>query len=239
MIYLTAKKLRGRIKMKRLRRRIVPLIIIAAFITASFGIIYLDAYSERVNKELAANIIRLHVLANSDSDEDQALKLKVRDRVIRYMEDKLKKSKDINESRQILLENLGNIKKLVLDEIEKNGYDYDARVTFGNYAFPTRKYGDLSLPAGMYDALRITIGKGEGQNWWCVLFPPLCFVDVTHGEMSASAREKLKNSLDGEEYNIVVSADSEEDIPIVIKFKIVELFQDSKIKIAGLVKQNN
>ena len=93
------------------------------------------------------------------------------------------------------------------------------------------------MPAGSYEALRIVIGKGEGANWWCVLFPPLCFVDVTHGTVPDSVKDDLKNVLTEEEYSIVTSADEESDIPIKIKFKIIELFQDSKDKFAGTLSR--
>ncbi len=220
--------------MKRIKK-ILPFIIIIGITISSYGVVYLNAYSERVNNELATNIIRLHVLANSDSEEDQKLKLEVRDRILEFMQVKLTDSKDIEESRSIIIQNQELIRELALKEIKEEGKGYDVKVALGNYPFPTKDYGDIALPAGMYDALRVSIGKGEGANWWCVLFPPLCFVDVTHGEISPAAREKLKNALNEEEYKIIASADTEEDIPIVIKFKIVEIFQDSKIKFAGLM----
>lgn len=107
----------------------------------------------------------------------------------------------------------------------------------GSFPFPTKMYGDITLPAGTYEALRVVVGEGEGQNWWCVMFPPLCFVDATHGTIPDSVKEDLKNVLTKEEYSIVASADQEDEIPIEIKFKVVEIFQGSKIKVTGAINK--
>lgn len=212
--------------------KIVFTFIITAFIVAG---LLLSSYSESVNKGLADNLIRLHVIANSDSPADQALKRDVRDRVLEYMHVKLKDSKDVEQTSVIINQNLGDIKAIAQDEISRQGKDYSVQASLGSYPFPTKAYGDIILPAGNYQALRVVIGKGEGANWWCVLFPPLCFVDVTHGTVPDAVKEQLKNTLTEEEYSIVASADTTNEIPVKIKFKIVEIFQDSKIKFAGLI----
>jgi stage II sporulation protein R len=93
------------------------------------------------------------------------------------------------------------------------------------------------LPAGHYQALRVVIGKGEGSNWWCVLFPPLCFVDVTHGTLPDNIKENLKNALTSEEYNIITSVDSDSEIPVKIRFKVVEFFQNSRIRFTGMISK--
>lgn len=197
----------------------------------------LVSYSNNVNKVLADNLIRLHVIANSDSDEDQALKRDVRDVVISYMQEKLESSKNLEQARQIINNNLDEIEKLAADEIKESGKAYPVKTILGTYPFPTKAYGDVTLPAGNYEALRIVIGKGAGSNWWCVLFPPLCFVDVTHGTIPDSVKEDLRKSLTDEEYTIVTSADNDSDIPVKIKFKVVEILQDSKIKFSGLISK--
>ncbi|AUS97767.1 stage II sporulation protein R [Clostridium thermosuccinogenes] len=197
------------------------------------GIVF-ATYSDDVNKSLADNLIRLHVVANSDSEEDQALKRDVRDIILEYMKDKLKDSKDIEQTKYIINESMPEIEKLAVQEIQRQGKDYKVEVMLGSYPFPTKLYGDIALPAGYYEALRVVIGKGEGANWWCVLFPPLCFVDATHGTVPESVKEELKNVLTEEEYSMVISADADDDIPVKIKFKIVEFFQDSRIKVSGL-----
>ncbi|HHV28466.1 stage II sporulation protein R [Acetivibrio mesophilus] len=197
----------------------------------------LISYSENVSDGLADNIIRLHVLANSDSPEDQQLKRDVRDVVISFMKDRLKNVKDVETTKKIIEENSEAIKQIALDEIKRQNKEYDVEVMLGIYPFPTKVYGDISLPAGNYQALRVVIGNGEGQNWWCVLFPPLCFVDATHGTVPDSVKNDLKEVLSEEEYYLITTQDEDEDIPIEIKFKIVEMFQNSKIKIASAMNR--
>lgn len=210
----------------------------AFIVTASIvaGIL-LSSYSEDLNRGLADNLVRLHVIANSDSPADQALKRDVRDRILEYMKIQLQSSKDVGQTEFIINKNIDGISSLVKDEIKRQGKNYDVKVSLGSYPFPTKSYGDIALPAGNYQALRVVIGKGEGANWWCVIFPPLCFVDVTHGTVPESVKNELKNALTDEEYSIVASANTDDEIPIKIKFKIVEFFQDSKIKFAGLISK--
>lgn len=227
-MFSTFKKNRHYIKVMRIASTAVLIIMLI------YGVA-LITYSEDVSSGLADNLIRFHVIANSDSPEDQQLKRDVRDRVIAYMKEKLAKVKDIEETKRIVNENLDSIRCIAKDEIIANNKDYNVEVMMGNYPFPTKIYGDIALPAGNYQALRVVIGKGEGQNWWCVMFPPLCFVDATHGTVPDSVKEDLKKVLTEEEYSLIASADEEEDIPVEIKFKIVELFQESKLKFSGVV----
>ena len=204
-------------------------------VTVIAAVFILTAYSNDVNEGLADNLIRLHVLANSDSDADQALKRDVRDVIINYMKVKLKDSKDIEQTKLIIDSNMKDIEEIAKKEISRQGKDYSVKAMLGNYPFPTKVYGDVSLPAGYYQALRVVIGKGEGANWWCVLFPPLCFVDASHGTVSESVKSDLKNVLDEEQYKIITTTDNDEDIPVKVKFRVVEFFQDSKIKISRLI----
>lgn len=213
---------------------IIKVGIAVVLVTVFTAGIMLSTYSKDINKGLADNLIRLHVIANSDSEADQALKHDVRDVILDYMQGKLKDSKDIEQTKYIINESMEEITKLAEDEIKRQGMDYKVKIMLGSYPFPTKLYGDVILPAGYYEALRVVIGKGEGTNWWCVLFPPLCFVDATHGKVPESVKNELKNVLTEEEYSIIVSADEEEDIPIKVKFKIVEFFQSSKIRAADI-----
>ena len=121
-----------------------------------------------------------------------------------------------------------NINNIVLKEYDSyilNNFNYDVKISIGNFPFPTKHYGDISLPSGFYDALKVEIGEAKGQNWWCVMFPELCFVDVSNGIVPESSKEELQSSLSDENYNLISSNDSE----YKIKFKIVELFENSKI----------
>lgn len=122
-------------------------------------------------------LIRLHVLANSNSAEDQELKYMVRDKVIELMTDKFRNSRSLEESRQILLNNMDVLEEAAFACLQEAGADYPVRALYGQFQFPTRYYGSFFLPAGRYEAVRIVIGQGQGANWWCVLFPPLCFVE--------------------------------------------------------------
>lgn len=213
----------------------ISIAVVLLLVLAAWMISY--TYAEDVNAGLSQNLVRLHVVANSDSSEDQELKLKVRDAIIEFMKIKLAASKDINETRTIISDNLKNIEDVSNEVIRNNDSNYGVKATIGNYGFPTKTYGDISLPAGEYQALRVVIGNGAGANWWCVLFPPLCFVDATHGVIPDSVKQDLKASLTTEEYNIITTADSSEDIPVKIKFKLVEFLQGTKIKVTGAVNR--
>lgn len=221
------------------RRNVVTIaaliiIVVASTFLASASFVF---YSNNINKGLADNLIRLHVIANSNSQEDQALKLSVRDTVLQYMNAKLKDSKDIEETKHIINQNMDKILDIANFEIDKHGRSYKVQGMLGIYPFPTKVYGDVTLPAGYYQALRLVIGKGEGTNWWCVLFPPLCFIDATHGKVADSVKQNLKRKLTSEEYSIITSADNDADIPVRIRFKIVEFFQESRIKFSGAISK--
>lgn len=195
------------------------------------------SYSENVNKGLSDSLVRLHVIANSDSPEDQSLKRDVRDAIIVYMKEALKDSKSVEQTSAIIENSMAEIKSIAAKVIKNEGKSYKTDVKFGSSDFPTKLYGDIALPAGTYKSLRVIIGKGEGANWWCVLFPPLCFVDATHGTVPESVKNELRNVLTDEEFNLINSADSDEEIPVKIKFKIVEVFENSKIKFTGVISK--
>lgn len=125
------------------------------------------------------NLIRFHVIANSDSDRDQALKRRVRDLVVQRMAPEFSKANNLNQARKIARTHLEEIKQIARKEVKQWGKDYPVSVQLGNFDFPVKTYGDLTLPAGNYEAVKVVIGEGQGANWWCVLFPPLCFVDVS------------------------------------------------------------
>lgn len=219
------------------KEHIIRLAILALILSVFAAWMVSNTYAEDVNAGLSQNLVRLHVIANSDSKADQELKLKVRDAIIEYMKEKLADSKDINETRAIINDNLKNIEKVSREVILKNNSDYSVKATMGNYDFPTKVYGDIALPAGEYEALRVVIGDGAGANWWCVLFPPLCFCDATHGAIPDSVKKDLKNVLSTEEYRLITSVDNDEDIPIKIRFKVVEVLQGTKVKVTGAINK--
>lgn len=216
---------------------IMRLVVVIAVILIITAVITLSIYSGNMGCQLSDSLVRLHVVANSDSPEDQSLKREIRDAVLAFMRKELSDAKDVINTKTVINNDLKKITTIAEEVVLKHGMNYNVKTTLGDYPFPTKSYGDITLPAGNYQALRLVIGNGEGANWWCVLFPPLCFVDVTHGTVPDSVKEDLKEALTEEEYNILTSADEESDIPIKVKFKIVELFQDSKVKFTGAINK--
>ena len=203
---------------------------VIAMVLSFIGIIVLfsgynkNVQAEETQENMSSKIIRFHVLANSDSEDDQALKLKVRDKVLEYIAPKLKESKSKDQSRNILISEEENVRNICLKVIRDNGYDYDVDIQLNKQNFPVKTYGNIVLPQGEYEAYRILIGNGEGQNWWCVMFPPLCFVDISKGEPAYEENEKnMKEVLDDEEYNLVDGTKKEEEV--TFGFKIVEIIK--------------
>lgn len=181
-------------------------------------------------------LIRFHVLSNSDSPEDQLLKLNVRDKVIDSLNKYLGESQSIDETREILNKNLIHIEETARREIQRQGSNYDVKVYLEEHIFPTRKYGNVIFPAGRYEALRVVIGEGRGQNWWCVMFPPLCFVDVKSGLTDERTRQELKRVLSDEEFAMVYTAiENEEELPLQLRSKIVDWLRGSKKSLHRLV----
>lgn len=189
--------------------------------------IYISAisYVGAVSESLEDSLFRLHVIANSDSEEDQNLKYIVRDNLIEYMNYISEDVTTKEDALKIAQEHLDDFYKIAIGTIVANGYDYDVTVEIGNFDFPTKSYGDISVPAGEYDALRVKIGEANGQNWWCVMFPPLCFVNVSSGVVPEESKDILKNELSDEEYSIISSNNKD----VKFKFKIIELFQNNNI----------
>ncbi len=179
-------------------------------------------YTNEISTDIANSLLRLHVRANSNSEEDQKLKLKVRDAILKEFKYELSNSQSKEELIKTINKNEDKIIKVAKDVIEKNGYNYDVNLRIDETYIETRQYGDVYLPAGIYDALIIEIGSGEGDNWWCVLFPPLCYVEPTQS-ISDRDREILKSKLTKEEYDIITN---DNDIDIQIKFKLVEMFNN-------------
>ena len=173
--------------------------------------------------DVAGKLIRFHVIANSDDKIDQKLKLKVRDSVLKYISPKLVDCKSIEESREIIKNEDKNIKKIAETIIKKNGFKYSAVTELSQENFPVKTYGNITLPQGKYEAYRIIIGTGTGQNWWCVMFPPLCFVDITKGNVSYEKTEKeMKKVLSDKEYKFVDNTVNNKKI--IVKFKLGEIF---------------
>ena len=202
----------------------VKMVIILSFLLFLYTTICAFSYAQTVSTDIANSVFRLHVIANSDSKEDQDLKYKVRDSLINYMNSICANCENKQDAINLVTEHKDDFKQIALDTIKDNGYPYDVNISIGNFSFPTKDYGDISLPAGFYDALRVEIGEAKGQNWWCVMFPPLCFVDVSSGVVPEESKEELEDNLSEEEYALV-SNDS--DTKIQFKFKILEFFNQN------------
>ena len=188
------------------------------------------SYSSAVSNNIADSIFRLHVIANSNSSDDQTLKLEIRDNVLKYMNSILVNTNSKSEAINIVKSHINEIYSIAKTTCKTYGYDYPINISVGKSDFPTKVYGDVTLPAGIYDSLKIEIGSSSGNNWWCVMFPPLCFVDVSSGIVPAESKEILKNKLDTEEFNLITSTDSSRELSF--KFKIVEFIENLKISIA-------
>lgn len=209
-----------------INRKKINYALLLIFLLALYILVSAFSYVNAVSCDLADSVFRLHVLANSDSTEDQNLKYKVRDAVLAYMNDICKDATSKEQAMEIAKEHSDEFKQIALDTVHQNGYEYDVTIEIGNYSFPTKEYGDITLPSGFYDALRIKIGKAEGRNWWCVMFPPLCFVDVSSGIVPEESKSQMKENLSEEEYSLI---SDQETSQISFKFKLIELFENVKM----------
>lgn len=180
--------------------------------------------------EVKNALIRFHVIANSDNDEDQQLKLKVKNRVIDYLYPYLSNSSSLDNSREIIKDNMDEVKRISKDVIKEEGYDYDVNLQLSRENFPDKSYGNIVLPQGNYEAFRIIIGKGQGRNWWCVMFPPLCFVDESKAEVEYDKVEENINNQQKDNVEILNKDKNSSDIDsndrIQIKFKFIEYIQN-------------
>lgn len=213
--------MRNFIQNPKVKRAFIIIILLCLFILIS-AISYVDA----VSTDIANSVFRLHVIANSDSKEDQELKYKVRDNIIEYMNSIAQNCTSKQEVIQLVIEHRQDFQSIAEQVIHDNGYDYNVNIDIGKSDFPTKNYGDISFPAGTYDSLKIKIGESNGQNWWCVMFPPLCFVDVTSGVVPEQSKSMMQDNLTEEEYNIISDHKSPD---IKVKFSLIEMFQNMKM----------
>ena len=187
------------------------------------------SYANYISNDIAESVFRLHVIANSDSAEDQNLKYIVRDNIIAYM-NKINNATNKSDVINLAKEHLNDFKKIAQQTVFDGGYNYSVSVEIGNFNFPTKHYGDISLPSGNYDALQIKLGSAKGQNWWCVMFPPLCFVNVSSGIVPDDSKKMMKHELSNESYQIISDTNSSE---VKFKFKLLEWLQDVNILTAN------
>lgn len=191
----------------------MKLLIKSACVAFVLTVIYSMIPFQAECADISEEVFRLHILANSDSEEDQNLKLKVRDKVLKYTESLFEKAQSKEEAENIISDNLQSISNTAYREVLNNGCDYTVKAEITNMYFTTRYYENYTLPSGMYDALRITIGEGKGHNWWCVMYPSIC---ISTEEVQD---EKAKEVFDEQQYDIVKNEQFQ------YKFKIVEIFE--------------
>ena len=183
--------------------------------------LFIAAMPMEGEEKLYDNVIRLHVLANSDSEEDQALKLKVRDAILKEYSDVLSSAETIDTAKEKVEVLLSNIKDTATKTLAEEGCDYHVEVLLGEEYYPKREYDNFHFPAGNYISLRIVIGEGEGKNWWCVLFPPLC-LSTAYGDSVVQNEESIPVGLSPEQYKIITKSD---DVKYVVKFKVLEILE--------------
>ena len=189
------------------------LIITFAIIGLCAILTFLPIHGEN---QIYDNVIRLHVLANSDTQVDQTLKLQVRDAVLKEMSHLFEKCKTQEEACNVTLENIEMIRGIAKKTIRDSGYDYSVDVKLGEENYPTRNYQNFCFPSGEYTSLRIIIGNGEGQNWWCVLFPPMCLGAASDEEACAEV------GISDEQYHVITETDN---VKYKVRFKILEAFE--------------
>lgn len=189
--------------MKKIIVAILSVVVI--FFVGTYLIEQSETY--KIQKEIAQEIIRFHVRANSDSEPDQQLKLKVKDEIVKFLIIKLDDARSLDDARNILYDVKDEIAEIALEVIRDNGYEYNVNVYFENAYFPMKMYGDMTFPPGEYEAFRVDIGDACGKNWWCVLYPPLCFVDSTYSVVPDETKNKFNEVLSDEAYSAITIND--------------------------------
>lgn len=203
-----------------MNKKLLASVLIILWALSSFVRLH-TKYTKRLQENLASSIIRFHVIANSDSDEDQNLKYEVKDALINALCPYFENVNDIDDARAVIKDKLPLIEEVALQVIEANGYSYPVAVSFTYCYFPMKIYGDYTFPPGTYEALQVRIGDARGKNWWCVIFPPLCFVDETYSIVSENSEKKLKYLLTTEELDYIKT----HRVPIKVRFKLFGFVQ--------------
>lgn len=174
-----------------------------------------------IQQGIASKILRFHVIANSDTEEDQKLKLKIKDDVVCYMQDLLANCETKEESKEIVLAHTTDMEEIAKNRMKECGVDYPVSVFIDKRFFPIKTYGQFTFPAGEYEAICIEIGEHSGKNWWCVMYPSLCFVDAVHAVVPDDSKKELQTLLSPEEYDAI----SKGEVKVKYSFKILEILK--------------
>ncbi|MCL4426017.1 MAG: stage II sporulation protein R [Firmicutes bacterium] len=185
------------------------------------------------------NLIRLHIIANSDSQQDQEVKLQVRDAVLEYLTPYLKDVSNREEARSIVIAHYRQIEEIAQATLRQAGFQYGTHLEVGRFPFPTRTYGDVTLPAGDYQALRVILGSGTGANWWCVLFPPLCLLDLTGPRESTTEKVVPRVKVEKGEDEVLLAADgiTSKEVPVEIRLALFDLWRKNGPLLAQKFRQ--
>lgn len=207
---------------KKAERKICILSLVIAVLIAGMASWKINVTVQAKTQEhLAGEVLRFHVLANSDSKEDQNLKMKVKEAVVADLEKKLPEDLDAEGTREWMRRHTDEMERLGREIVKKEGFDYPVSAAVTTCYFPRKSYGDVTFPAGNYTALRIELGAAEGQNWWCVLYPGLCFLDAVNAVVPEEGKEQLKQVLTEEEYEWITA-----DTTFKVKWYLPELLEN-------------
>ena len=179
---------------------VLPALLFAAWFTGLFLWSQEAVEQTEMQRHLAQEVLRFHVLANSDSEEDQALKMQVKEEVLSYLETEMPKHQNVEETKLWMRRHVRDLEEVSQKILEREGSDDPVTAAVTTCWFPEKSYGDVTFPAGNYEALRIEIGAAQGRNWWCVLYPNLCFLDAANAVVPEEGKQKLQNVLTEEEY---------------------------------------
>lgn len=203
-----------------MERRLSAVLIILWVLTYIVQLHTADA--KKLQEGVADKIIRFHVIANSDSKEDQHLKYQVKDALVKALSPYFRDVNNIHDARLILEEKLPLIEDVASRVVKNNGYTYPVSASYTSCYFPMKVYGEYTFPPGIYEALQVRIGNAQGKNWWCVMFPPLCFVDETYSIVEENSEKKLKYLLTNDELDLIKN----QKVPVKIKFKLFGFIKD-------------
>ena len=198
----------------------------AGFTCVLLSMIFLFTYvrtaeDEALADRIAPSILRFHVVANSDSETDQELKLQVKELLLNHMADNLASASDADQVRAYVTDHKAELEETAEAYMASRGFDYQAEASLTREYFPTKTYGDMVFPCGTYEALKITLGEGEGHNWWCVLYPPMCFIDITYGVVPDSSKELLMEKLSPADYQ-ALTLKNRRDLKVQYRLRLLE-----------------
>lgn len=219
------------------KNAVLALSIFISFLVFIIIYLILDTINiDTLQNQLSKSCVRLHIIANSNKASDQKIKLYVRDNLIDY----INKNYDLTQGKQQILDEIikhkEDIERFIKKVLEKKGIAIPVKLLVTKAEFPNRIYDGFLFPAGEYDAVKIELGEAKGKNWWCVIFPPLCFVDETKVELPDSAKNELKKELSKSEYKLAIYYGSMDKMPVKLKIKIYEVLKTRFYKEAWFKK---